>query len=49
MSPLRRRHKEHDIYSFGVLLFEIGLWDIVDPYFKSLDERVILARSKRGC
>src|SRR5689334_12629094 len=36
MNPLRRHRKEHDIYSFGVLLFEIGRRYIMDLYFKSL-------------
>ncbi|EPE31318.1 Protein kinase-like (PK-like) [Glarea lozoyensis ATCC 20868] len=33
--PNASHHKEHDIYSYGVLLLEIGLWDLAEELFRS--------------
>lgn len=47
-NPLERHTKEHDIYSFGVLLFEIGFWDRAPDLFSKLmrKKRVGLAKEK---
>lgn len=38
-SPEQRHTKEHDLYSFGVLLFEIGFWGRAPDFFSKLVQR----------
>jgi hypothetical protein len=38
-TPIERHAKEHDIYSFGVLLFEIGFWARATDLFSKLVQR----------
>lgn len=47
-TPPERHTKEHDIYSFGVLLFEIGCWDRMSGMFGELlrNRRVDLIRDE---
>lgn len=37
--PLNTHRKEHDIYSFGALLFEIGVWDLLPLAFATITEQ----------
>jgi hypothetical protein len=39
--PNSSHQKEHDIYSYGVLLLELGLWDLVENLFRSRKEKEI--------
>jgi hypothetical protein len=39
--PNASHQKEHDIYSYGVLLLELGLWDLVQNLFRSRKEKEI--------
>lgn len=34
-SPTKRYRKEHDLYSYGILLTEIGLWNTIESIFPS--------------
>jgi hypothetical protein len=38
--PNASHHKEHDIYSYGVLLLEIGLWDLAEELFRSRKKEI---------
>jgi hypothetical protein len=35
--PSKSHHREHDLYAYGVLLLEIGLWDVVTNGFPRID------------
>ncbi|KAF8538965.1 hypothetical protein BDD12DRAFT_805711 [Trichophaea hybrida] len=37
--PTEQFHKEHDLYSYGVLLLEIGLWQLATDLFKQREVR----------
>ena len=37
-APTEGFHKHHDIYAFGVLLLEIGLWQVAQELFSSADQ-----------
>jgi hypothetical protein len=39
--PTASHQKEHDIYSYGVLLLELGLWDLVENLFRSRKDKEI--------
>ena len=38
-NPTRYHTKKHDIYSYGVLLHEIGIWDLAEACFEDVDKR----------
>jgi len=39
--PNASHQKEHDLYSYGVLLLELGLWDLVGRLFSSEEKNKI--------
>jgi hypothetical protein len=39
--PNASHQKEHDLYSYGVLLLELGLWDLVERLFRSEEKNRI--------
>jgi hypothetical protein len=45
--PRERHTKEHDLYSFGVLLFEIGFWRAASDMFNALVQREQLGAIQR--
>ena len=36
--PNQQHRKDHDLYSFGVLLCEIGLWVVIEELFRNIDK-----------
>jgi hypothetical protein len=39
--PTKSHRKEHDIYAYGILLLEIGLWKLVEKFFNDKDRTSI--------
>ena len=44
-APIEHHTKQHDLYSFGILMFEIGAWKLINTCFDS-DSRQALSPSK---
>ncbi|KAE9378751.1 hypothetical protein N431DRAFT_477922 [Stipitochalara longipes BDJ] len=46
--PSASHQKEHDIYSYGILLLELGLWDLVENLFNSKEKKGGISPSDMG-
>ena len=48
-APSKYHTKRHDIYSYGVLLLELGLWDLAEDCFDTVDKSKLFPMDVKEC